>query len=51
MPYVLPDQDDMKIYLWIVNADSKVFGFNLDDKTRKAYYDKMSPVMHKVVRK
>jgi hypothetical protein len=45
------NKDDMKIYLWIVNADSKVFGFNLDDKTRKAYYDKMSPVMHKVVRK
>lgn len=44
-------KDDMKIYLWIVNKDSKIFGYNLDEKTRKAFYDKTSPVMHKVVKK
>lgn len=41
-------KDDMKIYLWIVNKDSKFFSYNLDDKTRKAFYDKTTPVIHKV---
>ena len=45
------NRDDMKIYLWIVNADSKFFAYHLDQATRKAYYDKTSPVMHKVVKK
>lgn len=45
------NRDDMKIYLWIVNSDSTFFKFKLDEKTRKAYYDKSSPVMHKVVKK
>lgn len=45
------NKDDMKIYLWIVNADSKFFKFNLDANTRKAFFDKTTPVMHKVVRK
>lgn len=42
------NKDDMKIYLWIVNKDSKFFSYNLDDKTRKAFYDKTTPVIHKV---
>ena len=45
------NRDDMKIYLWIVNSDSKFFAYHLDQATRKAYYDKTSPVMHKVVKK
>lgn len=45
------NKDDMKIYLWIVNKDSKFFAYNLDKKTRDAFYDKTSPVMHKVVKK
>lgn len=45
------NKDDMKIYLWIVNKDSKFFAYNLDKKTRDAFYDKTSPVMHKVIKK
>lgn len=45
------NKDDMKIYLWIVNKDSKFFSYNIDDKTRKAFYDKTTPVMHKAVKK
>lgn len=45
------NRDDMKIYLWIVNADSKIFRYHLDEKTRKAYSDKTAPVMHKVIKK
>lgn len=45
------NRDDMKIYLWIVNKDSKFFKYNLDEATRKAFTDKTSPVMHRVVKK
>ena len=45
------NKDDMKIYLWIVNKDSKIFAYNLDAATRKAFSDKNSPVMHRIVKK
>lgn len=39
-------RDDMKIYLWIINGDSKLFKYHIDDTTRTAFNNKKTPVIH-----
>ena len=39
-------KDDMNIYLWLTTSNSKVFHKDLSDETKRAFYNKDTPVMH-----
>ena len=41
-------KDDMQIYMWLVRSNSSVFYKALDEKTKRAFYDNSTPVMHQV---
>lgn len=44
-------KDDMRIYMWLTTSNSKFLSFNITDSLKSDFYNKKTPVMHKVIPK